>query len=245
MVNVQETEKMAAVRHLLSVYSHTRDGPMETKVEAYVIYIVIGQSYTSIHGLYPLPPDRYTTSANELSITTRSFPPSAFIRALPRTGKQKHSVSIVHYLHSLSHINRILICKSVYGNADVFIYARIEGIPPSAGKRPDSLPSKFFQSQSGGVLHLSASGASLGYMKGRLVSFASHTIPKPYLQIRNNIDSRSTQYVQSVDLCRFCGISDQAFQIRKLCMFDGPLLSDLLTFSTSAEIRRPYRGGSV
>lgn len=103
----------------------------------------------------------------------------------------------------------------------------------------------FFQSQSGGVWHLSVSGASLGYMKERLVSFASHTIHKSYLQIRNNIDSRSTQYVQSVDLCRFCGISDQAFQIRKLCVFDGPLLSGLLTFSTSAEIRRPYQDGSV
>lgn len=68
------------------------------------------------------------------------------------------------------------------------------------------------------------------YMKGRLVTFASNTIPKLYLQIRNNIISRSTQYVQSVDLCRFCGLPDQAFQTRKLCVFDGPLLNDFADF---------------
>lgn len=144
MVNVQETEKMAAVRHVFRFIVTPANRPMEAKVEAYLIfillpniYIIICQSYIDTWTI-SLPADRYTTSPIELSITTPSFPPStpssAFIRALPRTGKQKHSVSIVHYIHSLSQINRILIYKSVYSNADVFIYARIEGIPPSAGK---------------------------------------------------------------------------------------------------------------
>lgn len=98
MVNVQETEKMAAVRQVCRFTVTPANRPMEAEVEAYVIFLLLSAipPHSYIHGLYRSPAaDGYTTSPNVLSITNPSFSPStpsyAVVRVLPGTGKQKHS----------------------------------------------------------------------------------------------------------------------------------------------------------
>lgn len=75
MVNVQETEEVSAVRQCVSVYSHTREPPDGGKGGGIrnIYIVIICQSYIDTWTIL-LPADRYTTSPNELSITTPPFP---------------------------------------------------------------------------------------------------------------------------------------------------------------------------
>lgn len=125
----------------VSVYSHTREPPDGGRGGGIrnISIVICHPPHSYIHGLYRSPAaDGYTTSPNVLSITNPSFSPStpsyAVVRFFRAPENRNILISIVHYVHSLSQINRILICKSVYCNADVFLFPRIEGIPPSAGK---------------------------------------------------------------------------------------------------------------